>query len=177
MKHRILLPFLLQLVDEKSFKKFLLSLEIAFQGRYEQWLSKSSWTTQKVHIAILHQIINEASFIKIYISTLYDFFEVLYSYRIFHIAAFLKSFGKVTKNNDTSKGISRKNNEMQIPTYFYEGTIFWKAKRFLPFTLHQNTVYFCIIAIYTGEGYAPPFTHPSPPFTSTNFWAAQKRDS
>ena len=25
-----------------------------------------------------------------------------------HIAAFLNSFGKVTKNNDTSKGIARK---------------------------------------------------------------------
>jgi len=32
--------------------------------------------------------------------------------------------GKDTKNNDTSKGISRKNNEMQIPTYFYEGATF-----------------------------------------------------
>ena len=60
---------------------------------------------------------------------------------------------------------------------FYEGAYFWKTKRLFPFTLHQNAVYFCIIAIYTGEGYAPPFTHPSPPFTSTNFWAAQKRDS
>jgi len=37
----------------------------------------------------------------------------LYSYRIFHIAAILKSFGKVTKNNDTSKGISRKNSETE----------------------------------------------------------------
>ena len=93
MKHRILLPFLLQLVDGKSFKKFLLALEIVFQGRYEQRLSESSWTTQKVYIAILHQIINEASFIKIYLSTLYDFFEVLYSYRIFHIAAVLIKYG------------------------------------------------------------------------------------
>jgi len=52
--------------------------------------------------------------------------------------------GKDTKNNDTSKGIARKNNEMQIPTYFYEG-VFLKDKTF--FTLHQNAVYFCIIAI------------------------------
>jgi hypothetical protein len=34
----------------------------------------------------------------------------LYADRIFHIAAILKSFGKVTKNNDTSKGIARKKN-------------------------------------------------------------------
>ena len=112
VKHRILLPFLLQIIDGKPLEQLLLSLEIALQSRYEQRLSKSSWTTQKVYIAILHQIINEASFIKIYISTLYDFFKVLYSYRIFHIAAILKSFGKVTKNNDTSKRISRKNNEI-----------------------------------------------------------------
>ena len=42
----------------------------------------------------------------------YDFSEVLYSYRIFHIAAVLNSFGKVTKNNDTSKEIARKNSEI-----------------------------------------------------------------
>ena len=38
----------------------------------------------------------------------YDLFETLYADRIFHIAAVLNSFGKVTKNNDTSKGIARK---------------------------------------------------------------------
>ncbi|RHN90268.1 hypothetical protein DW657_12530 [Prevotella sp. AM23-5] len=37
----------------------------------------------------------------------------MYADRIFHIAAILKSFGKVTKNNDTSKGISRKNSETE----------------------------------------------------------------
>jgi hypothetical protein len=37
----------------------------------------------------------------------------LYADRIFHIAAILNSFGKVTKNNDTSKGISRKNSETE----------------------------------------------------------------
>ena len=126
MEHRILLPFLLQLVDGKPLEQLLFSLEIALQGRYEQRLSKSSWTTQKVYIAILHQIINEASFIKIYISTLYDFFEVLYSYRIFHIAAILNSFGKVTKNNDTSKGIFRKNNE--IAKYHICGIVDKKKK-------------------------------------------------
>ena len=112
MKHRILLPILLQFVDGKPLEQLLFSLEIVFQGRYEQGLSESSRTTQKVNIAIMYQIINEICFIKLNISTLYDFFEVLYSYRIFHIAAFLNSFGKVTKNNDTSKGIARKNNEI-----------------------------------------------------------------
>ena len=54
MKHRILLPFLLQLVDGKPLEQLLLTLEIAFQGRYEQRLSKSSWTTQKVYFTISH---------------------------------------------------------------------------------------------------------------------------
>jgi len=45
-------------------------------------------------------------------------FETLYSYRIFHIAAILNSFGKVTKNNDTSKGISRKKiSDAGIPVF------------------------------------------------------------
>ena len=108
MKHRILLPFLLQLVDGKSLEQLLFSLEIAFQGRYEQRLSKSSWTTQKVNCSIMNQIIDQACLVQINITIFYDFFEVLYSYRIFHIAAVLISFGKVTKNNDTSKRISRK---------------------------------------------------------------------
>ena len=108
MKHRILLPLLLQLVDGKSLEQFLLTLEIAFQGRYEQRLSKSSWTTQKVNCSIMNQIIDQARLIEINIAIFYDLFETLYADRIFHIAAILKSFGKVTKNNDTSKGIARK---------------------------------------------------------------------
>ena len=40
--------------------------------------------------------------------------------------------GKDTKNNDTSKGIARKNNEMQIPTYFYEGAFFERQNVFYP---------------------------------------------
>ena len=54
----------------------------------------------------MNQIIDQACLVQINKAILYDFFEVLYSDRIFHIAAFLNSFGKVTKNNDTSKGIS-----------------------------------------------------------------------
>ena len=56
----------------------------------------------------MNQIIDQACLVQINITIFYDFFEVLYSYRIFHIAAVLNSFGKVTKNNDTSKGIARK---------------------------------------------------------------------
>lgn len=44
------------------------------------------------------------------------------------------------------------------PYIFMREFVFWKTKCFLPFTLHQNTVYFCITVIYTGEEYAPPFT-------------------
>ena len=58
----------------------------------------------------MNQIIDQACLVQINIAILYDFFEVLYADRIFHIAAILKSFGKVTKNNDTSKGIARKKN-------------------------------------------------------------------
>jgi hypothetical protein len=36
VEHRILLPFLLQLVNGKPLEQILFSLEIAFQGRYEQ---------------------------------------------------------------------------------------------------------------------------------------------
>ena len=60
----------------------------------------------------MNQIIDQACLVQINIAIFYDFLKVLYSYRIFHIAAILISFGKVTKNNDTSKGISRKNNEI-----------------------------------------------------------------
>ena len=108
MKHRILLPLLLQLVDGKPLEQFFFSLEIAFQGRYKQRLSKSSWTTQKVNCTIMNQIIDQACLVQINIAIFYDFLKVLYTDRIFHIAAVLNSFGKVTKNNDTSKGIARK---------------------------------------------------------------------
>ena len=67
----------------------------------------------------MNQIIDQARLIEINIAIFYYLFETLYADRIFHIAAFLNSFGKDTKNNDTSKGIARKNHEMQIPTYFY----------------------------------------------------------
>ena len=60
----------------------------------------------------MNQIIDQACLVQINIAILYDFFEVLYADRIFHIAAFLISFGKVTKNNDTSKRIFQKNNEI-----------------------------------------------------------------
>ena len=56
----------------------------------------------------MNQIIDQACLVQINIAIFYDFLKVLYADRIFHIAAILKSFGKVTKNNDTSKGISRK---------------------------------------------------------------------
>ena len=60
----------------------------------------------------MNQIIDQACLVQINLAILYDFLKVLYADRIFHIAAFFNSFGKVTKNNDTSKGIARKNNEI-----------------------------------------------------------------
>ena len=91
MEYRILLPFLFQLINDKSLKKLFLSLKIAFQGRYEQGLPESSRTTQKVYIAFMYQIINKVGFIKINISALYDLFEVLYSDWVFHVFHILLS--------------------------------------------------------------------------------------
>ena len=41
----------------------------------------------------MNQIIDQACLVQINIAILYDSFEVLYSYRIFHIAAFLINYG------------------------------------------------------------------------------------
>ena len=132
MKHRILLPFLLQLVDGKSFKKFLLSLEIAFQSRYEQRLSKSSWTTQKVNCSIMNQIIDQARLIEINIAILYELFETLYADRIFHIAAFLILSAKLQKIMIRAKEYPEKITRCKFRHIFMRELFFERQNVFYP---------------------------------------------
>ena len=87
MQDRIFRPVLLQRLHRKTFEKVFSSTEVSLHSRYEQTLSKSSRTTQKIILAGRSKPIDARSLIYINITAVSDFFKTLYSYRVQHITS------------------------------------------------------------------------------------------
>ena len=92
MQHRIFLPLLLKTLYLKSFKQILLSPKICLQCAYQQALAETPRTVQEIIVPPRRQIVNHGRLVDIAVALTPEFFEILYSYRVFfHISASFQS--------------------------------------------------------------------------------------
>ncbi|SCH53796.1 Uncharacterised protein [uncultured Bacteroides sp.] len=82
VQHRIHRPVPLQFFQRQSFEKFFLPLRVGFESRQQQTLAETSRTTQEIVTSCVKQLINQGSFIDIFITAQNHFLKVLHSYRI-----------------------------------------------------------------------------------------------
>ena len=82
MQHRVYGPLLFQLFDGKPFEEFLLSLEIGFQGGYEQTLSEAARAAEEVVASSCYQPVDKCGLVNIEIPVVAKFLKILYADRI-----------------------------------------------------------------------------------------------
>ena len=84
VKHRILLPFLLQFADSQPFEQLFPPLEVGFQRSDKQALAKSAGTAEEVVLAVVCQLVHQRGFINREVSLIDDVRECLYADGVFH---------------------------------------------------------------------------------------------
>ena len=84
MKYRIFRPFLFQGINGQSLEKLIFPLKVIFQGRNKQTLTKTARAAKEVNLSLRNQPMNKSGLVYIYITTVDDTGEILYSNGIFH---------------------------------------------------------------------------------------------
>lgn len=83
MEYRMARPLLLQLLDRQALEQLLAPLEVAAERTRQQRLAEAAGTAQEdIAQRTMYQPIDQVRLIDIYIVTLPQFRESLYSYRI-----------------------------------------------------------------------------------------------